>query len=237
MPIVTEPQPYAGPLRGWAPAGVLLGVGWWVVGAVIGVVVRFGVPTPAELLVDVNGARSVWVAAMGLQTAQQILLVPFGLALLWALRPVSSSLVIATSAFGLSAVFFAVSGIVHGVFGVHQAVDTTDVATLTASQIDLATVTHAIADTSYFAGIVATAVATWLICDELRRSPRGSGHLALLGQVAVVCHALQFGWFFVPAMGGFGAAGGLLQGLWFVGIARWLGRSGAEIPEAGVSVS
>ncbi|MEM9466703.1 MAG: hypothetical protein AAGA90_15120 [Actinomycetota bacterium] len=217
------PRPATGdPLRGWAPAGALLGVGWWLVGGVIGIVVRFGVPTPAELLVDVNGARGVWVAAMGLQTAQQILLVPFLLALLAALRPTDSLQVVALAAFGFSAVCFAISGIVHGVFGVHQAADTTDIAELTAAQIDLATVTHAIADTSYFAGIVATAVATGFALERMRRLGGFPAHLLRIGWVAVVCHGLQFGWFFVAAMGGFGAAGGVLQGLWFIAMARWL---------------
>ena len=208
-------------MSGWAPAGVLLGVGWLIVGAVIGVVVRFGVPTPAELLIDVNAARTVWVGAMGLQTAQQILLVPFLLALIAALRPIDTAQIIALSALALSAVFFAISGIVHGVFGVHQAATTNDVAALTDAQIDLATVTHAIADTSYFAGIIATAVGTWLLCVRMRACALPA-RLVTIGQIAVVCHTLQFGWFFVAAMGGFGAAGGLLQGVWFIGVSRWL---------------
>lgn len=201
-------------------------MGWLVVGGVIGVVVRFGVPTPAELLIDVNSLRGVWVAAMGLQTAQQILLVPFLLALIARLRPIDSAQIVALGALALSAVFFAISGIVHGVFGVHQAKATTDIDALTASQIDLATVTHAIADTSYFAGIVATSLATLLFCRRLAAED-GTGHLVKLGYVAIACSILQFGWFFVAAMGGFGAAGGALQGLWFIAVARWLHRAGS----------
>lgn len=215
-------------LRGWAPAGAMLGLGWLLVGGAIGIVVRFGVPTPAELLVDVHSARTLWVAAMGLQTAQQILLVPFVLALVVRLAPVDGVQFGAIGALALSAVFFGVSGIVHGVFGVHQASDTSDIDALTASQIDLATVTHAIADTSYFAGIIATAIATWLICKRLIAAGPDTRHLVGLGHLAVVCHALQFGWFFVPAMGGFGAAGGFLQGVWFIGVARWLHRPAAD---------
>ena len=206
---------------GWAPAGALLGLGWLVVGGVIGAVVRFGVPTPAELLIDVNALRGLWVAAMGLQTAQQILLVPFVLALIARLRPTDTAQIVALGSLALSAVFFAMSGIVHGVFGVHQAKDTTDIDALTASQIDLATVTHAIADTSYFAGIVATSLATLLFSRRLA-GETGTAHLVRLGYLAVACSILQFGWFFVAALGAFGAAGGALQGLWFIGVARWL---------------
>ena len=216
-------------LRGWAAAGVLLGVGWLVVGAAIGFVVGFGVPSPAELLIDVHDARALWVAAMGLQTGQQLLLVPFGLALVVRLAPIDGLQIGAVGALALSAVFFGVSGIVHGVFGVHQAVDTSEIDALTASQIDLATVTHAIADTSYFAGIIATAIATWLLCRRMAMDGAETRHLVGLGHAAVVCHALQFGWFFVPAMGGFGAAGGLLQGLWFIVVARWVGRTAPGI--------
>lgn len=212
-------------LGGWPRAGVLLGIGWWLAGAVIGVVVRFGVPSPAELLVDVNAARGVWVAAMGLQTAQQILLVPFLLAVVHRLQPLDTRQVVALGAFALSAVFFAISGIVHGVFGVHQAAETTTIDALTPAQIDLATVTHAIADTAYFAGIVATALGTLLLCLRLAELEPTARRLVQLGQVAVVCHLLQFGWFFVAAMGAFGAAGGLLQGLWFIGVARWVGTA------------
>jgi hypothetical protein len=210
------------PFRWAGPASVLYGAGLLFVVVVIGVVVAGAVPVPAELLADVTRRRSLWVVSQAVLAIQQVLLVPVVVGLAVVLGPAQRQVsMVAAGLFGLAAMSFVCSGVIHGVLGVHlvhQGREVDAPMEVVLAEVELV---HAMGDTFWFAGIAGLALATAVLAAPIRRSGRLPAGLATLGLVAVAFDALQLLWFFVPALGVAGALGAVLHSAWFA----WLGRS------------
>ena len=229
----------AAPLRPAGAAAVAYGALTVVSAVVQAALVDFAVASPADLIEDVARHQAWWVGAQTVLIAQQLLLLPAALGLLAALArssPRSSGTQSPTSSdaavvlLGAAAGSYVMSGIFHGVLGVHiDAFDTLS-GTERATALHLAEVVHALGDTCYFVAVALTAVAMVAVSPTLRRSPAFPRRLATLGLVTAVCEAAQFGWFLAPSLGYAAPLGLSLQAAWFCWLGRCLERSPVEVP-------
>jgi hypothetical protein len=199
----------------WAGlAAIAYGAGFALVVVIVGVVVGGAVPDPAALLADVTRHQGAWVASQVVLAAQQVLLVPIVIGLLFRFEGGERTTVAAGAAFlGVAGIAFLASGVIHGALGAHLGGRTGSVAIAETELV------HAIGDTFWFAGIGGLALAVLVLAGPIRRSPHLPSGLAALGVVAAVCDGLALLWFFVPDIGFAGALGDVLHAAWFV----WLG--------------
>lgn len=220
--------PFRPKARRWSGvAAAAYGLSSLSVAVAIEVVVSRGVPDPHQLLVDISGRRVLWMAAQVVLIAQQALLVPIAVALIVTLGPSTRAVTASGVALlGLAGTAFVNSGVVHGVLGAHLVSDFDDSARDLSVTIAQAEVAHALADTFYFVGVVAAALALCVLAVAVRRSsglPRG---VARLGVATAAAQGTQFGWFFLPELGAAAAVGGILQTGWFLWLGRGLWRPG-----------
>lgn len=193
---------------------VVVGVLWLVVAGMIAIVIRMQVPSPAELLRDVDGQRALWIASNVVLITQQAALATGASRVARSAGPGASAV---RGLLGIAGGALVASGVVHGVFGAHLASKVTPAPLGEALVLD-AELSHAIADTFWFVGVGALVVTTALVTLVRGRSNR---LLAWVGAGAVVFNLLQFGWFFDHFFGVFAGPGTLLQAAWFglVGLA------------------
>ena len=183
------------------------------------VVLSFRVVTPAELAADVAAHQPLWLLAQAVLAGQQVLLGPVAIGLLAVVDRRRPGVVLALTQIGAAAVMFALSAMVHGVFGAHLGgLGAADAGTR-ADTLRIAEVLHALGDTTYFAGTALTAIAMLLLWPALRASPVAPSGLAALGLAAAAAQIGEFGWFLVPVLGYLAPVGVLLQAGWF----GWLG--------------
>jgi hypothetical protein len=184
------------------------------------VVTRLQLPTPAELLDDVNERPVSWMAANVV-----LIVAPLTFA---AIQPVLASRVppgaarLVTVLLIIAGGSLVASGVSHGVLGAHLAPRVDDVPQ-PAGLAEASELLHAIADTWLFVGVGALTVLTAVVSAldvQLSRATRW------IGALSVVCNVAQFGWFIDEALGVLAAPAIILQAVWFFAIARELAIGG-----------